>query len=237
MKTVMLTEVLDYYDGIQIFAARDPIGGHYLCEMVDTAGDFDRYAVVGVRPERLSDFRAGRVDLRTLLLEPPGGEWYITVADGTIDDPLTLEPQRQPLAETDYLPDEGFFLEEPAPTSDMEVQQALASNKVVVVTGRFEQVNQSTGEWGLLTEHEVRTGKIDHPEAIRQRASEPNRPEETPRAPDPPTRAFCNAPKEPDAERATPKNRAPVLPRQQMDPEFLPPQHTGASRNHFHCSI
>ena len=78
MKTVKLTEVLDYYDGIQIFTARDPIGGHYVCDMIDTVGDFDRYAVVGVRPERLADFRAGRVGLRTLLLESPDGEWYIT---------------------------------------------------------------------------------------------------------------------------------------------------------------
>ena len=109
MKTVKLSEVLDYYDGIQIFAARDPIGGHYVCDMIDTVGDHDRHAVVGVRPERLEDFRAGRVDLRTLLLESPGGEWYITVADGMIDDSLTLEPQQEPLAETDYLPEEGFF--------------------------------------------------------------------------------------------------------------------------------
>ena len=57
-KTVKLTEILDYYDGIQLFAARDPIGGHYVCDMIDTAGDFDRYVVVGVRPERLDEFRA-----------------------------------------------------------------------------------------------------------------------------------------------------------------------------------
>ena len=53
MKTVKLTGILDYYDGIQLFAARDPIGGHYVCDMIDTVGDFDRYLVVGVRPDRL----------------------------------------------------------------------------------------------------------------------------------------------------------------------------------------
>ena len=159
MKTVKLTEVLDYYDGIQIFAARDPIGGHYVCDMIDTVGDYDRYAVVGVRPERLADFRAGRVDLRTLLLESPSGEWYITVADGTIDDSLTLQPQQQPLAETDYLPDEGFFLEESAPISDTDIQSALERGKVVTVTGLVEQVNRSAGEWTLLTDHGVKTGK------------------------------------------------------------------------------
>ena len=111
MKTVKLIEILEYYDGILLFAACDPIGGNYLCAAIDTVGDYDRYAVVGVRPERLADFLASRVDLRTVMLEVPGGEWYITVADGTIDDPLVLEPQHKPLTETDYLPGgEGYFL-------------------------------------------------------------------------------------------------------------------------------
>ena len=121
MPTVKLTEILDYYDGIQIFAAQDPIGRHYVCDMVDTVGDFDRYVVVGVRPERVDDFRAGKVDLRTLQLESPYGEWYITTADGTIDDPLILELQQEPLMETDYLPDEGFFLRQAPPVTDAHI--------------------------------------------------------------------------------------------------------------------
>ena len=151
MKTVKLTEVLDYYDGIQLFAARDPIGGHYVGDMIDTVGDFDRYLVVGVRPERLDDFRSGQVDLRTLLLECPDGEWYITVADGTINAPLTLVSQREPLAETEYLPDEGFFLEAPTPVSESDINQAVQRGDVVTHTGQVELANQSTGEWRLLT--------------------------------------------------------------------------------------
>ena len=110
MKTVKLTEVLVYYDGIQLFIARDSNGRSYVCEMIDTVGDFDRYLVVGVRPERLEDFRIGKVDLRTLFLESLDGVWYITTADGTIDDLLILILQTEPLAQTDYLPEEGFFL-------------------------------------------------------------------------------------------------------------------------------
>ena len=110
MKTVQITEILEFYDRILLFAACDPIGGNYLCEAIDTVGGHDRYAVVGDRPEHVADFRAGRVDLRTLMPVSPGGEWYITVADGTIDDPLVLEPQHKPLEETDYLPGgEGYL--------------------------------------------------------------------------------------------------------------------------------
>ena len=39
----------------------------------------------------------------------PGSEWYITMAEGTIDDSLTLILQSTPLAESDYLPADGHF--------------------------------------------------------------------------------------------------------------------------------
>ena len=159
MKTVKLTEILDYYDGIQLFAARDAIGGHYVCDMIDTVGDFDRYMVVGVRPERLDEFRTGGVDLRTLLLESPDGEWFITVADGTIEDPLTLVPQREPLAETEYLPEEGFFLTAPTPVSASDIKQAAERGDVAVFAGHVELANRSKGEWSLLTANGVKTGR------------------------------------------------------------------------------
>ena len=161
MKTVKLTEILDYYDGILLFAAQDPIGGHYVGDLIDSVGDFDRYAVVGVRPERLNDLRAGRVDLRTVLLESPEGEWYITTANGTIDDPLTMEPQQVPLADTDYLPDDGYFLgpEEPLDV-DAAIQRALERGKAVAIVGQVDKVNRSNGEWGMLTDDGAKNGKV-----------------------------------------------------------------------------
>ncbi len=159
MKTVKITEILEYYDGIQIFAARDSIGGHYIGDMIDTVGDSDRYAVVGVSPERLADFQAGQVDLRTLLLESPNGEWYITVPGGTIEDPLVLEHQHKPLSETGHLPQDGYFLEPEEPRDYEAVRRALGRGKIATLTGSVEQVNRSTGEWGLLTGHGVKTGK------------------------------------------------------------------------------
>ena len=159
MKTVKLTAVLDYYDGIQIFAAGDAIGGHYIATAIDTVGDFDRYLVVGVRPARLRELRAGMLDLRTLLLEAPGGEWYTTIADGTIDDPLTLEPQAGPLAATDYLPEPGFLLAGDAPVEEADLRQALANGKVADLSGKLEWADRRSGDWGLLTAGGVKSGK------------------------------------------------------------------------------
>ena len=97
MKTVKITEILAYYDGILAFTAQDPIGGHYvgsiIGSIIERTSENDRYLIVGARPERLDDLRNGKVDLRALLLEAPDGEWYVTVPEGTIDDPITLVPQ------------------------------------------------------------------------------------------------------------------------------------------------
>ena len=161
MKTAKITEILDYYDGILAFAAQDPIGGHYVGSLIERTRENDRYLVVGAKPERLNDLRNGKVDLRNILLESPDGEWYITTPEGAIDDPLTLDPQQETLADTDYLPGYGYYLgpEEP-PDVDAKIQRALERGKVVTIVGRVDQVNRSAGEWGLLTDHGVKTGKV-----------------------------------------------------------------------------
>lgn len=111
MKTIKATEILDYYDGIEIFAGRDTTGGDYLGMRVDTSGDYDRYVVVGTRPERLRQFRSGALDLRDLLLETPDGEWYVTLADVSYGEPMSLELQDTPLAQSEFLPSPGFTLD------------------------------------------------------------------------------------------------------------------------------
>ena len=64
MKTIRHTATLFYYDGPQVFEARDAIGGHYVAVMVEPQGEQDRYLVAGVAPERLRQFRSGTLDLR-----------------------------------------------------------------------------------------------------------------------------------------------------------------------------
>ena len=92
-------------------------------------------------------------------LEAPDGEWFITVADGTIEDPLTLVPQHEPLAETEYLAEEGFFLGAPTPVSESDIKQAVERGNVAVFTGQVELANRSKGEWSLLTDNGVQTGR------------------------------------------------------------------------------
>ena len=68
-------------------------------------------------------------------------------------------PQQEPLAESEYLPEEGYFLEAPTPVSESDIQHAVQRGNVVAVTGQVELANRRKGEWSLLTDSGVKTGK------------------------------------------------------------------------------
>ena len=110
MKTILHTATLLYYDGPQIFEGRDLIGGNYVATLIDDADGADVYAVVGVSPESLRRFRLGAVDLKSLMLETPDEQWYIAKPEGGEGVPIRLQPQTSPLAESDFLPDDGLVL-------------------------------------------------------------------------------------------------------------------------------
>ena len=127
MKTIRATDVLDYYDGIEIFAARDERGEDYLGLRIDTSGDHDRYAVVAVRSKRLREFCSGKLDLRDLMLEAPKGEWYVTVASMAFGQPMPLKLQDKPLEQADVLPSPGFTLDTDLP-DDSPIGQCRSSD-------------------------------------------------------------------------------------------------------------
>ncbi len=111
VKLIRLTEILDYYDGIQIFAGQEANGGCYVGSRIDQPGIADRYLATAAAPEGLQQLREGRRDLQTLLLAAPGGRWYLSLDQEGGDAPLPLTPQSGPLADTDYLPEPGLFLD------------------------------------------------------------------------------------------------------------------------------
>lgn len=130
MKTILHTATLLYYDGAQIFEGRDLIGGHYVATLIDVANGADTYAVVGVSPESLRRFRSGAMDLKSLMLETPDEQWYIAHPEGDEDDPISLEPQTSPLAESDCLPDDGLVLYDDS-IDDLALAEARARGNVV----------------------------------------------------------------------------------------------------------
>ena len=109
-KTIRPAKVLDYYDGVLVFTAKDAAGGQYIGSIIDSDDGIDRYLVKGAAPERINDLEEGRIDLRRLLLESPSAPWYLTYDGKAPDQPLELHPQDGPLAAANFLPADGYFI-------------------------------------------------------------------------------------------------------------------------------
>ena len=108
MKRIRYTDTLVYSDGTQVFEGRDLTGGCYVGVLIDSLDNADRYVVAGVSAERMTGFRSGALDLRTLLLEGSEDAWYLTQTSNDFADPLALEEQSGAIADTDFLPEDGF---------------------------------------------------------------------------------------------------------------------------------
>lgn len=131
MKTIRHTTTLFYYDGPQVFEARDAIGGHYVAVMVEPQEGQDRYLVAGVAPERLRQFRSGTLDLRSLMAEFGEGEWYLATTAAGLNQPLVLVPQGASLMDSGLLPDPGFVLHD-RPTEELALKEARERNNLVL---------------------------------------------------------------------------------------------------------
>ena len=120
-QTIRPTKILDYYDGVLVFTGKDALGGQYVGSIIDTTNGIDRYLVKGATPERIKDLENARTDLRSLLLENPSDNWYLTFDGNAPDEPLELHLQDYPLEATDFLPSDGYFLGD----EDTEMQPRL----------------------------------------------------------------------------------------------------------------
>lgn len=131
MKQIHYTATHTYYDGILLFEARDSGGSHYIASAIDRQEKYDRYLLKKVPLEALRRFRTGGTDLKSLLLEAPGDDWYVASLGGDPEEPLRLERHTSPLIETDYLPERGLVLHD-HPSDDEIVETARKENTLVV---------------------------------------------------------------------------------------------------------
>lgn len=131
MKQIQYTSTLFYYDGAQVFEARDDIGGHYIAVLAPVDYALDQYLVAGVNPESLRQFRSGSLDLRTLLLRSDEEDRYLAQVENNLGRPLILERLTGPLADTELLPDAGFVLHD-RPVDDYVVIEARERNNLIL---------------------------------------------------------------------------------------------------------
>ena len=69
MTNLFLDRILEFYDVPQILVAKDSFGTQYLCLLFDD-GAGCRYTGIKISSSRLDDYWGGRIDLRTLYLNP-----------------------------------------------------------------------------------------------------------------------------------------------------------------------
>ena len=143
--TIRPTKVLDYYDGVLVFTAEGDDGQQYVGSIIDTTEGIDRYLVKAATPERIKDLEKGRVDLRSLLLENPGDDWFLIFDGNTPDQPLELHPQSGSIETTDFLPSEGYFLDD----EDSEAHERLIEKWLPINEVSIEAVR----EGGALAGH------------------------------------------------------------------------------------
>ena len=131
------TKVLDYYDGVLVFTAEGRDGRQYVGSIIDTTDGIDRYLVKAAMPDRIKDLEKGRVDLRSLLLEDPSDEWYLTFDGHAPDQPLELHLQDALLETTDFLPSEGYFLDDEVDTDTRLIKKWIPINEVSMPNSRL----------------------------------------------------------------------------------------------------
>ncbi len=130
MKKIWYKTTLFEYDGPQIFEARDRIGGHYLGVAVVPKNQKDQFLVVGAEPAKLRKFRNGVIDLRSLIIDSSADEWYLTESN-TEESTFEIELQAGSLQDHDFLPDEGFFLNDYS-SSENTVFEAQKRNNLIL---------------------------------------------------------------------------------------------------------
>ena len=126
--TIQHSDTLVYYDGIEVFEGRDSSGSHYIGVLIGMEDNVGQYLVTSVSPNRMSQFRSGEVDLRQLLLDSSTPEWYIAYASGDLSQPLLLEEQHYPLADSGLLPEDGFYVHDAPAKADVIRQDSEHPN-------------------------------------------------------------------------------------------------------------
>ncbi len=131
-RNVRLERTLVYYDGIQLFVGCDQFSQKYICLLAENLSEYDRYICIPVSTDKLGRFCSGKLDLRSMFVNPELEEWFeCKISDfGNHQHPISML-NRSDIAEH-MLPETGFFLS-PEPVSDSDlVREAVEKNKGIM---------------------------------------------------------------------------------------------------------
>ena len=180
---IRYARTLEYYDGIQLFEAKDAIGGTYIAALLKTNKEADQYLLVGCEPQELRIFRNGGTDLRNLMTRSAVHGWYLADLTG-LDKPLSLQPQEEDNIPEDLLPEPGFQITTAEVDHSVIAKARERENVVIQVTiepaeGTIQHGIRASSLSGLLTRfqslirhavhHAIQDDKPARDEARRRR--------------------------------------------------------------------
>lgn len=110
MTSLTIVEILEWYDGPEVFVATDGSGSLYLADCISQPGAGSRYRVVPVNRDQVRRLYDGGIDLRDAVLEAGAGGWWLWDLD---DGEAELIRQGSPIAESELLPASGFTVAGP----------------------------------------------------------------------------------------------------------------------------
>ena len=166
-------ETLQFYDFDILFEAEDQDGRKYIAVNDGEDENGLAYKLAPVDEQALIQFKSGLIDLRSLMMTAPNGEWYRTMI-GAETDEIQLMRQESPLALPEDTPEHRYYLlkfnkddEEPADSTE-SVQQPREQSLVrpaVGISGRAIFNTNSVLLKSLLDD--VEYGRIQLPDFQR----------------------------------------------------------------------
>lgn len=132
MRTLSHFRTLIYYDGAQLFVAKDQLGTSYVCLLAQQSDESDTFLCVPVSLERLHDFTSGAVDLLSLIRASETEEAFVVVAeqgDTRTMSATSVSPREIPV---EWMPEPGLLLPNEALSSDLVVEQARDRQRAII---------------------------------------------------------------------------------------------------------
>lgn len=147
MTRIFLEQILEYYDGIQLFVGKDIFGSRYLCSLYydeHLAEEF--YLSIRVSDRRLAELFNHELDLRKALLEPelPGEYFKIDWKGSEFYEATAFEDGFRP--SEIMLPEEGYCCESTSMTNEL-ADALIASSRPVFAIG----ANDNKGSHSMST--------------------------------------------------------------------------------------
>lgn len=122
-------KVLVYYDVPQVFSAKDAVGSHYLCLLVDEEGNNLQYLTLPISQGKLTKVVCGLIDLREAFVNSEMQKWFI--AKVTEQEVLATEAPFKVVPE-EYLPEEGYYCELYSQSEEAIVSEILERENAIV---------------------------------------------------------------------------------------------------------